>query len=81
MSRARRYHTMGGETETRALALPGTDAAVVRQYHRRSTEQSDGPEKLYCKRSHGQALIISEGPVGYKESISEAVIEDTIKRF
>jgi hypothetical protein len=32
--------------------------------HRRRTEQSDGPEKLYCKRSHGQALIISEGPVG-----------------
>ena len=30
--------------------------------HRRRTEQSDGPEKLYCKRSHGQALIISEGP-------------------
>jgi hypothetical protein len=27
-------------------------------------KQSDGPEKLYCKRSQGQALIISEGPVG-----------------
>jgi antitoxin (DNA-binding transcriptional repressor) of toxin-antitoxin stability system len=37
-------------------------ARTEAQLHRRRTEQSDGPEKLYCKRSHGQ-LIISEGPV------------------
>ena len=36
-------------------------ARTEAQLHRRRTEQSNGPEKLYCKRSHGQALIISEG--------------------
>jgi hypothetical protein len=60
-------------------------ARTEAQLHRRRTEQSDGPEKLYCKRSHGQALIISERPVGevatLQESISEAVIEDSIKKF
>jgi hypothetical protein len=34
------------------------------------------------KPSHGQALTISDGPkVPNRESISEAVIEDSIKRF
>jgi len=42
--------------------------------HRRRTEQSDGPEKLYCKRSHGQALIISEGPILQRVTFHQQII-------